>query len=86
MNFDPAQINQLLSSIQFPINKSQVIQMARQRGMNDQVVNMLDQNLPDKMFSSSQELQSSLSGVMGKLKGMGGGMGKMGDVGGGMKS
>ncbi|HTK11886.1 MAG TPA: hypothetical protein VL485_32235 [Ktedonobacteraceae bacterium] len=86
MNFDPAQLNQLVNSIQFPIKKAQVIQLARQRGMNDQLVNMLDQNLPDELFSSAQELQSKMSGVMGKLKGMGGGMGKMGDVGGGMKS
>jgi hypothetical protein len=80
MNFDPKQINQLLNNIQFPIDKAQVIQMARQRGLNDQVITMMEKTLPDIKFQTVSDLQSRLSGIVGKIGGMGG-MGKTGDPG-----
>jgi hypothetical protein len=85
MNFDPGQINQLLGNIQYPINKSQLVQMAKQHGLNDQMAGMLEQALPDKQFTSAQDLQSSLSGMMGKMGGNMGDLGNLGNMGGGMK-
>ena len=85
MNFDPKQITQMLSGIQFPIDKSQLLQMARQRGLNDQVVGMMEKTLPDMKFQTISDLQNRLSGMLGKLGGMGGGAGKMGDTGGDMR-
>jgi Protein of unknown function (DUF2795) len=81
MNFDPKQITQMLNNIQFPIDKTQLIQMARQRGMNDQVIGMMEKALPDMKFQTISDLQSRLSGMLGKLGSMGGGMGKSGDAG-----
>lgn len=70
MNIDPGQINQLLNNIQFPVGKSNLVQMARQHGANDQIVSMLDR-LPDKTFNSPQDLMNSFGGRMGNMGNMG---------------
>jgi len=62
MNFDPGQLNQLLSQIHYPIGKAQLIQFAQQHGANDQIMGLLGQ-LPDKTFNSQQEVQDSLGGL-----------------------
>ena len=67
MNFDFGQISQMVSSVQFPINKDKLIQFAQQRGANDQIVGAL-QHLPDKTFNSPQDIQNEL-GNLGNLGG-----------------
>ena len=68
MNFDPGQLNQLLSQIHYPIGKAQLIQFAQQHGANAQIIGLLGQ-LPDKTFNSQQEVQDSLGGL-GNLGGI----------------
>lgn len=67
MNFDPRQLSQLLNNIQYPVDKDEVVRMAQQQGMNDQITGMLQKMLPEKTFNSPQELQSSLSSIAGNL-------------------
>ena len=70
MNCDPGQVQQVLNSLPYPIGKDQLVQLARQNNVNEQVINVLDK-LPNKTFNSPQELQSTISGMLGKF---GGGM------------
>jgi hypothetical protein len=70
MNFDPGQLNQLLSQIPYPIGKAQLVQFVQQHGANDQIMGLLE-HLPDKTFNSQQEVQDAL-----------GGLGNLGDLGG----
>jgi len=69
MNFDPGQLNQLLSHIPFPIGKADLVRLAQQHGANDQIMGLLN-HLPDKTFNSSQEVQDALGGLgdLGGLK------------------
>jgi len=69
MNIDLGKLNQLLSQVQFPISKANLIQSAQQHGANDQIIGQL-QRLPDKTFNSPLDLQSKLGGLgnIGDLK------------------
>jgi hypothetical protein len=68
MNLDPAAVNQVLGSLPYPISKDQLVQMARQKGVSDQIVNMLDR-LPNQTFNSPQDIQNVISNP-GNLGGM----------------
>jgi Protein of unknown function (DUF2795) len=70
MNFDPGQINQLLSQVSYPIGKAQLIQFAQQHGASSEITSVLDR-LPDKTFNSQQEVEDSLGGL-GNLGNLGG--------------
>jgi hypothetical protein len=70
MNFDPGQLNQVLSYIPYPIGKAQLMQFAQQHGANEQIIGLLDR-LPDKTFNSQQEVQDTLGGL-GDLGNLGG--------------
>jgi hypothetical protein len=70
MNFDPGQLNQLLSHVPYPIGKAQLVQFAQQHGANEQIIGLL-QRLPDKTFNSQQEVQDLLGGL-GNLGNLGG--------------
>ncbi|HEX4207716.1 MAG TPA: DUF2795 domain-containing protein [Ktedonobacteraceae bacterium] len=74
MNIDPGQINQLVNNLPFPISKNDVIQRAKQYGANDQMVNGLQQMLPNQTFNSPQDLMNCCSGMMGGMQGKMGGM------------
>jgi hypothetical protein len=65
MNIDPGMVNQLLGALPYPIDKNKLIQVAQQRGANNQIVSIL-QRLPDKSFNSPQDIQNAL-GNMGNL-------------------
>jgi hypothetical protein len=60
MNIDPGMVNQVLSSLPYPISKDQLVQMARQKGASDQIVNILDR-LPNLTFNSPQDVQGALT-------------------------
>lgn len=62
MNIDPGLVDQILNSLPYPIDKTRLVELARQMGANDQIVNALDR-LPNKTFNSSQELK----GLLGKV-------------------
>ncbi|GHO85568.1 DUF2795 domain-containing protein [Dictyobacter formicarum] len=68
MNINAGQIDQILNSLPYPISKDSLIQQARSRGVNDQIISMMEK-LPDKTFNSADDLKSSLSGF-GNLGGM----------------
>jgi Protein of unknown function (DUF2795) len=70
MNFDPGQLNQLLSHVPFPMSKTDLIQFAQQHDANDQIMGLLN-HLPEKTFNSSQEVQVALGGL-GNLENLGG--------------
>jgi hypothetical protein len=70
MNFDPGQLNQLLSHVPFPMSKTDLIQFAQQHDANDQIMGLLN-HLPEKTFNSSQEVQDALGGL-GNLENLGG--------------
>ena len=70
MNFDPGQLNQVLSHVPFPIGKTDLVQFAQQHGANDQIIGLLD-HLPEKTFNSPQEMQDALGGL-GNLGNLGG--------------
>ena len=62
MNFDPQMVNQVLSTIKYPVGKDNLVQMAQQRGANDQIISVL-KRLPNKTFNSPQEVQSAFEGI-----------------------
>jgi Protein of unknown function (DUF2795) len=68
MNIDPGMVNQVLSALPYPVSKDQLVQLARQHGVNDQIVGILDR-LPGQTFNSPQEIQSALTNP-GTLGGM----------------
>lgn len=73
MSFDMNQITQMLNNLPYPISKNDLVQMARQYGANDQTVNALSQNLPDRTFNSPQDLMSCMGGMSsGAMGGIGG--------------
>jgi hypothetical protein len=69
MNLDLGPLNPLLSQVQFPIGKANLIQSVQQQGASDQVIDLL-QRLPDKTFNTPQEIQKELGGLgnIGNLK------------------
>ena len=68
MNIDPAAVNQVLGSLPYPISKDQIVQLARQKGANDQVLSILDR-LPNQTFNSPQDIEGALTNP-GNLGGM----------------
>jgi hypothetical protein len=75
MKIDPALIDKALNAIPYPVGKSNLVQLAKQHGVNDQVVGLLER-LPDKTFNSAQEVKDAMNGL--------GGMGNIGNVLGGL--
>ena len=72
MNFDFAQVDQMINKIPYPVNTSNLKQMVQQfGGGNPQITAVLDR-LPEKTYNSSDELKSDLQKNMGNLGNMGG--------------
>lgn len=63
MNIDSALVDQALNALPYPLDKTKLVQMARQMGANDQIVNALDR-LPNKTFNSPQEIKSQLGNII----------------------
>jgi len=74
VNIDPGLIKKALEAIPYPVGKSNLIQLVRQHGVNNQIVGMLEL-LPDKTFNSAEEVQE----LIGKGSGA---LGNLGDIGG----
>lgn len=62
MNIDPGMVKQVLNTLPYPITKANLVQLAQQKGLNDQVVSVLER-LPDKTFNSPQEIQDQLTNL-----------------------
>ncbi|GHO93510.1 hypothetical protein KSF_035580 [Reticulibacter mediterranei] len=68
MNIDLGVLNPVLNQIQFPISKDNLIKsVEQQKGVSSQVVDVLQQRLPDKTFNSLQDIQKELGGLGGNL-------------------
>jgi hypothetical protein len=52
------QIDQMLKTMSYPINKNDLMMRARQAGANSQVVDTMQRMLPDKTFKSADEIKS----------------------------
>lgn len=63
------QIDQVLSTLPYPLDKDEVCQRAKQAGANDQVVGAMQRILPDKTFNSPQDIKNCLGGSQGQGRG-----------------
>jgi Protein of unknown function (DUF2795) len=65
MGFDfsqmSGQIDQVLSTLPYPIDKDQIIQRAEGAGANPQVVGAMKQILPDKTYNSPEDIKSVIN-------------------------
>lgn len=61
-------IDQVLSTLPYPLDKDELCQHARKAGANDQVVGEMERILPDKMFKSPQEIKDCLGGSQGQTR------------------
>lgn len=70
MNFDYSQmapqIDQVLSTLPYPIDKDDVVLRAQQAGANPQVLGAMKQILPDQTFNSPQDIKKHLSRGQGQ--------------------
>lgn len=56
------QIDQVLSTLPYPLDKDEVCQRAKQAGANDQVIGAMQRMLPEKTFNSPQDVKNFLGG------------------------
>lgn len=73
MNFDYEQlsqmgnqIDQVLSVLPYPIDKDDLVHLARQNGANPEIVGAMQQILPEKTFTSSQDIKKFLTDKQGQ--------------------
>jgi Protein of unknown function (DUF2795) len=69
MNLDLGPLNPVLSQVQFPISKDDLVKSLQQKGVSNEVVSQL-QRLPDKTFNSPLDVQNALGGLgnIGNIK------------------
>ncbi|WP_165423257.1 DUF2795 domain-containing protein [Ktedonosporobacter rubrisoli] len=75
MQIDPELVNKLINSLPYPISTDDLIQRARQFGVSDQILGMLE-HLPKQTFNSPQDVQNLVGGLsnlpnLGNLGGLG---------------
>ena len=63
MNQMGPQIDQVLSTLPYPIKKDDLVVRAKQAGANDQIVGAMQRALPDKTFNSAEDIKKSLPGM-----------------------
>lgn len=67
MGFDLNQLNasgqldRVLSTLPYPLDKEEVIAHAQQMGANQQMVGAMRQALPDKTFNSAEDIKKVIS-------------------------
>ncbi len=61
-NLPPAQVGPFIKDIKFPVNKKDVIQHAKSRNANSEVIDTLE-SLPNQEFNSSQQLKRILGNI-----------------------
>jgi hypothetical protein len=52
------QLDKVLSTLPYPLDKDQVIAKAQQAGTNPQVLKAIKQVLPDKTFNSAEDIKN----------------------------
>jgi hypothetical protein len=63
MNIDTKLVDQALNGLPYPVDKTRLVQLARQMGANDQIISALDR-LPDQTFNSPQEVKGQLGNIL----------------------
>lgn len=58
----PAQIGPFIKDINFPVNKKEIIQHAKNSNADQEVIDTLN-NLPNQKFNSSQKLKKILGDI-----------------------
>jgi hypothetical protein len=53
MQIDYVQLDMVLSTLPFPLDKDEVVAQSQQAGANTQTVNAMKQTLPDQTYNSS---------------------------------
>ncbi len=56
MNLDTKLLNQLLSAIPYPVRKGDLLEIARQNGLDENLLSDLEALLPDTAFDSANEI------------------------------
>jgi hypothetical protein len=56
MNLDPQLLSQMLSAIPYPVSKGDLIEIARQNGIDEHLIRDLEALLPDTTFISANEV------------------------------
>ena len=54
------QLDQVLSTLPYPLDKDEVIAKAQQAGTNPQVLNAIKQVLPDETFNSAEDIKKCI--------------------------
>jgi hypothetical protein len=54
------QLDKMLSTLPYPLDKDELVMQAQQAGANPQVLSAIKQALPDKTFNSAEEIKTSI--------------------------
>lgn len=54
------QLDKVLSTLPYPLDKNEVVAQAQQFGANPQMLNAIKQVLPDRTFNSADEIKTSI--------------------------
>lgn len=55
------QLDRMLSTLPYPLDKEEILAHAQQMGANTQVVGAMRQVLPDKTFNSAEDIKKIIS-------------------------
>jgi hypothetical protein len=51
------QLDKVLSTLPYPLDKDELVMQAQQSGANQQIITAMKQILPDKTFNSSEDVK-----------------------------
>jgi len=54
------QLDRMLSTLPYPLDKNEVVAQAQQAGANPQVVNAIKQVLPEQTFTSAEDVKQCI--------------------------
>ncbi len=63
MNQMGGQFDRVLSTLPYPIEKSDLLQLARHAGANEQMVSAMQKMLPEKTFNSAQDVKNLMGNI-----------------------
>ena len=60
MQIDYVQLDMVLSTLPFPLDKDEVVAHSQQAGTNPQTLKAMKQTLPDQTFNSSEDVKKCM--------------------------
>lgn len=60
MQIDYVELDMVLSTLPFPLDKNEVVAQSQQAGANQQTVNAMKQALPNQTFNSSEDVKKCM--------------------------